>query len=331
MKLRVEISPENIQIVQLEALPDTVEEMKTVLHEKCRIEVEDIVIQYKDKDFGEFVNLTNTNEIEHLMSLKVIKVGNTQPPEYVSDPGPECETSNLRKSGWPREGYTTLPSFDLDVNEALKSADNTFSSHGSLTSLTKQVKSKILDRLASQVYAMNPYPDRKQLTEVAAALVKAHPGVGDKVSPQGCEVWVNSLTYKMGAYRSTMRKYGSKELKLNSDRRSFHHNLNPEALPPAKAIKKARRGEVNWQPDYPDGEDDTSMENHRQTMISEMKHARPNCQLLSRLMALTYARRRMDVNAQMSVETVKDSWPALFRHAEASTMDFNGVAFIHVL
>ena len=209
-----------------------------------------------------------------------------------------------------------LPTFDSDVDLALKAANERYAQDRSVTLLKKGIKSKILDRLADQIYKMTAYADQDQLKEVAEALCKVYPGISDKVSTKGCQMWLNSITYKMAAYRQVMRKLGRLDVEINGNRRCITTQRNMSALPPAKGIKKARRGEVNWQPDLPDGEDETSLEQHRMSMITEMKKARPDATMLSKLMVFTYAQRRLDINSQVPVSALQERWPALFRHAE---------------
>ena len=306
--------------------------MKTVLHEKCQIEVEDIVIQYKDKDFGEFVNLTNTNEIEHLMSLKVIKVGNhaatricfrswtgvwnfKSSKKWVAKRGlynlsfvwSWCEWSTqicwqyiqlswiswlLSQNNWSKKFWIAWQAKSMQWTLTL--IENSWQKW--LLHLSKHILELVTKYLHRAVrYGSTPLRTKWE-------------HIGEPWGNMGARNWNLTQTAKASIITSTLR-----------------HS------PLLKLLSRPAEGRSTGSQTTPAGEDDTSMENHWQTMISEMKHARPNCQLLSRLMTLTYARRPMDLNAQMSVETVKDSWPALFRHAEASTMDFNCVAWIHVL
>ena len=50
---------------------------------------------------------------------------------------------------------------------------------------------EILDRLASQIYSMNRYPNHKQITEEAEAVSKANLAIEDCVCPSCSHVWIN--------------------------------------------------------------------------------------------------------------------------------------------
>ena len=317
MKFRVVFSEFDIKVVELRAVPETVDGLITELCGNGS-DAGDFVLQYHDKDFDSFVNLTETVTLENLMTLKVLKKPHADTSADTAEAPAAC-ASNLRGATWPKEGYTTLPEFEADVDEALKAAHSIFVEKNERTFLKKQLKTRILDKLASQIFKFTPYPSQQQLMEVAKTLVKIHPGIGDTVSASGCELWVNSLVYKMGSYRNTMRGYGCKELILNSNRKSPHRHSN--ALPPAKSIKKARRGEANFQPDFPEGEDNASLEAYRNKMVAEMQKAKPDVPGLTKLMSLTYAKRRMDINENAPpVSTLMETWPALFRHSEVHTV-----------
>ena len=48
-------------------------------------------------------------------------------------------------------------------------------------------------------------------------------------------------------------------------------------LPSARlGVKEMKMGLVNWQPEYPDGEDDDSLGKHKLDIISEMEKAQPD-------------------------------------------------------
>ena len=106
MKFRVVITNDNIRVIQLEAVPESLQALKDVLNEKCDLSGDDITVQYKDPDFGDFVNLTETSILENLMSLKVLR----QKSETTDEPTPttssEDGATNFRKGRWPKGGYS---------------------------------------------------------------------------------------------------------------------------------------------------------------------------------------------------------------------------------
>lgn len=69
---------------------------------------------------------------------------------------------------------------------------------------------------------------------------------------------------------------------------------------------------MNWQPEYPDGEDSDSLEKHKLDMKSEMEKARPDQWLMSQKMAMSFALTRRDLNKNLPIAEIKEQWPALF-------------------
>jgi len=327
MKLRIILSETDIHVITIEAAPDSLDTFKEYLCDKLQLQSRQISIgglQYRDPDFDDYVNLENVRELKDLMSLKVIPRRNDDQPSNENEPVPSSSGSdgrpdNLRKARWPKEGFTVamIPKFDHEVEVALVVANKQFAEEGSVTFLRKGHRTKILDRLAEQITTLaGIYPDKNQLQQVAASLVGKHPGISDKVSKAGCQMWLNSLTFKMGAYRGVLRQLGSQEATVNGNRRGVANKRNLECLPPAKAIKKPRRGEVNWQPDLPDGEDEKTMEQHRTAIKSELVKVKPDNVKVAKLMALTYSYRRTDINSNLPVATIRHKWPALFKRSQ---------------
>ncbi len=80
---------------------------------------------------------------------------------------------------------------------------------------------------------------------------------------------------------------------------------------PAKNIKKPKKAEVNYLPQHPSGETDSSLENVRLDLI-EASNKR-DVKSINDMMASTYSWRRMEVVAQSpDVAKLKVRWPALF-------------------
>lgn len=65
-----------------------------------------------------------------------------------------------------------------------------------------------------------------------------------------------------------LRQLGHRDVTMNGGK---HGKQSPCGDPPNKRIKKPTRGEVNYLPDYPDGQDDSTLEDARQLMVDEMK------------------------------------------------------------
>ena len=117
---------------------------------------------------------------------------------------------------------------------------------------------------------------RKHFTEVAKALVSKHPCLAEPGSSTGCNRWKNSLKFKMGNLRFKLRRCGMADVSVNSNKRT---RQNPDGEPPSKNLKKPRRSESNFLPNFPQGQDASALENSRQLLENEMKKRTPNALL----------------------------------------------------
>ncbi|XP_030578859.1 uncharacterized protein LOC115775464 [Archocentrus centrarchus] len=114
----------------------------------------------------------------------------------------------------------------------------------------------------------------------------------------------------MGNYRTKMRQLGHLDVTVNGGKHGKH---SPCGDPPNKRIKKPKRGEVNYLPDFPEGQDDSSLEDARQRMVDEMKKKTPNRVLIKQKMDLTFAVLRNEVvNDEPAIIQICQRWPALF-------------------
>lgn len=177
-----------------------------------------------------------------------------------------------------------------------------------------RVRSEIMEKLADYMYSFTPYPTGLQISEVAEALVKAHPCLREPGSHNGWTGWMYSLKYKMGNYRSKLRSLGFPEVACNSLK-----NKCPNDRTPAKNIKKARKGEVVFLPRYPTGDSKEQQALNRKQLIAESK--KKDSTAIKDLMCKTFAHRRHDViTLQMSIKDIKDRWPALFDVSQVSKL-----------
>lgn len=112
-----------------------------------------------------------------------------------------------------------------------------------------------------------------------------------------------------------MRHYGCNELERNANRRII---IRVTAMVTRCHLPKILRKDVEERStgsltNYPDGEDETSLEVHRTSLITEMRRAAPDAAKLTKLMDITYARRRLEINEALRVATILEKWPAPFR------------------
>lgn len=88
---------------------------------------------------------------------------------------------------------------------------------------------------------------------------------------------------------------------------------------PQRSIKRPKRFEVNFLPNFPDGEDETSIEYKRKELVEEMKKHRPTAALMTKNMDSTFALRRQElVNLEPPVKDTMEKWPALFTEGQVT-------------
>ncbi|CAM4557710.1 unnamed protein product [Leuciscus chuanchicus] len=114
----------------------------------------------------------------------------------------------------------------------------------------------------------------------------------------------------MANYRTRLRSIGCPELSINAvkeKRGAMSHGPNQ--------VKKPRKAEVNYCPDYLAGETKDSLEEERKALILEVK--KNNQQLIKSKMERTFACRRPEVVKDMPfIAEFKNRWPALFSESQ---------------
>ncbi|KAI9520625.1 hypothetical protein NQZ68_015164 [Dissostichus eleginoides] len=149
---------------------------------------------------------------------------------------------------------------------------------------------------------------------VAEALVATHPCLKEAGSRTGWNGWKNSIKFKMGNYRNKMRQAGCQEVIVNAGKIS---RSNPDREPPHSNIKRPKRAKVNFLPNLPQGEDPSSLEHLRQTIVEEVKKTEKNLPLIKKMMQTTFALRRQTiVRTCPRVNELMDLWPALKMESE---------------
>nr|XP_057910115.1 uncharacterized protein LOC131105724 [Doryrhamphus excisus] len=218
-------------------------------------------------------------------------------------------TSPLLREQWP--DFFDIPNFSVDVAYRLRQGDLAYSmKDGTRTALTRDMKHDILEKLAKTMYSYKAYPEDNNFSNVAKALISKHPGLTEPGPQPGWYGWKNSLKFKMANYRTKLRKAGCEDVSINGGKRS---KGNPEGDSSSKNIKRPKRGEANYLPNLPEGHDETSLENDRQTLVEEMKKRRPNGILISKVMDQTFPLRRQEiVKNEPEVKNMVERWPALF-------------------
>lgn len=197
-----------------------------------------------------------------------------------------------------------IPAFSFDVELKLKQGNEAFHRDGTLLDISKDMKSDILDKLAEAIYSHNPYSSRDEYDHVAQALINKHPCLKEPGSVAGWYCWKFSLKFKMGNFRQKMRVAGCSEFRIN---------VRTSGSTSSKRLKRARKSEVNFLPDFLEVKAQSDLEIERYAMVCEMMKRKVDWKQIGEMMGNTFPLRRKEiVEDEPLVAQVKDRWPALF-------------------
>lgn len=349
--MKVIIDHHSEKLTLSSGIPDTVEQLHKTVKDTFQIH-EEFTLHYFDEDFGDFFTIHSTNEVKHKGTIKVVTIPSivlslaTPETENVADGVSDTSsltsktlssqsssssadyqsdgTSSVSSQGtvllsperafWPSE--IQIPSFSVATEAVLRNANEQFLKSGTVIN-NPQVRYEIMERLADYMYSYTAYPTGLQVGQVAEALVQKHPCLTEPGSRNGWIGWMYSLKYKMGNYRSKLRNLGFPEVTCNSLK-----NKRPGERKPAQNVKKARKGEVMYLPHYPSGERSEHQEEKRLEILSELK--KRERATVNELMSSTFAHRRQDVvSLQLSIQEIKERWPALFDVSQVRKSNFS--------
>nr|XP_023662616.1 uncharacterized protein LOC111841242 [Paramormyrops kingsleyae] len=228
---------------------------------------------------------------------------------YTSTPHSSPETQLSGLSSWPK--IFVVPKFTYDAEFELHQKNIEFETNGTYFNPGPKLKGVILDGLAQEMMKYTKYPKDYQCEEVAAALTRAHPCLGQLGSETGFGGWKQSLKYKMQNYRTKLGRLGHPEIRVNS----LKHKREGQGKAAAN-IKKPRKAEVNYIPLHPKGESTESLENERIALLSELKKC-DNAVVIKAKMEKTFSYRRWEIVEQrLMIGEFKNRWPALFLESE---------------
>lgn len=333
--LRVIFGTDNASKLHLpNGIPDSVEDLKEEIRRQLNVS-DDFRLQYRDADFdNEYVNLTSTSELKDKATVKVVYSPKTvdttdqnldESVSLCSDTTVDTDIlsssestssgssgSSLRSQPWPKKFQ--IPLFSYDVQFQLERANHDFLSNGTLLNVSNKLKSDILQALADEIKKYKVYPSDAELDNVAEALITKYPCLKEQGSVAGYYGWKISLKYKMANYRTRLRNLGCPELDINSTKeKRGSTNQHPNQ------VKKPRKAEVNYCPDYPVGETKDTLEEERKALTLEVKR-KNNQQLIKKKMERTFAYRRQEVIRDVPfIAEFKSRWPALFFESEVSS------------
>ncbi|XP_062400915.1 uncharacterized protein LOC134092137 [Sardina pilchardus] len=320
-KIRVIVTDQDVEKVALDVRPQTVEELKEIVRRHCNLQYE-FNMMYEDPDFGNALcNLNNMDEVPAAATVKVVPLITSVSPEVTSNSSDisisSADTvilpSSSRTQGWPE--VFSIPNFSVDVEFRLRQANLAYLKDNKTFKCPWDIKRNILQVLSEEIYKFDTYPDENRLHEVARALIGKHPCLTEAGCTDGCSGWKNSLYYKMGNFRTKLRKAGCAEVSINSSK-------NTPGV--SKGLKRPKRCEVNFLPELPEREE--TLEAVRFLLAEEMKKKNPNATTVASKMDQTFSlRRREIVDVETPVETLKERWPALFTERQVFS-EFNRIA-----
>lgn len=323
--LRIIVHDNDIRKITLSGKPQTLDSLVEQLEEKLGLQYK-FSLQYEDPDFNNaLVNLTDITDLPDKPTLKIITLVSTPTPSTASTDDTEIlpfspeSRSSLSRSPWP--DTFEIPNFPVDIEYRLRQGNLLYMRDKTYLQVPRDMKHEILEKLAEAIYTFKAYPCDEEFNDVATALIQKHPCLIEPGSVTGCNGWKNSIKFKMGNYRTKLRRAGCTDVAVNQGKR--------RGETPQRRIKRPKRFEINYLPNFPDGEDENSMESKQKELVEEMKQRRPCSALITKNMDSTFALRRKElVNSEPSVKDTMERWPALFTEGQVIFLSYTHVLVI---
>ncbi|XP_039467486.1 uncharacterized protein LOC120439999 isoform X1 [Oreochromis aureus] len=181
-----------------------------------------------------------------------------------------------------------------------------YEANGTLFKPGIKLKGVILDGLAQEMLKYTKYPKDDQCEEVAAAVTRTHPCLGQLGSKTGFWGWKQSLIGWLG----------NPEIRVNL----LKHKQEGQGKT-AAIIKKPRKAEVCYVPLPPKSESTESLETERVALLSEIKK-RDKEPVIKAKMERTFSHRRLEIVEQRPmIKDFMNRWPALFKESECDDID----------
>ncbi|XP_063073543.1 uncharacterized protein LOC134464030 isoform X2 [Engraulis encrasicolus] len=323
-------------------VPNTVDDLVNWLKQAMDLDY-NFVLQYEDPDFdGALTHLSHISELPAKPTVRIIPLLDLVPvplselhhellggssPDTVSEDNhvlPAFSSSSLQggqKKPWPE--VFCIPQFSANVEYRLRQGNQMYLRDGKFLFPTKELKHCILETLAEEIYSYKAYPNQWDIDIVAKALVEKHPCLREPSGGSGRQGWIYSLKFKMGNYRTKLRQLGRADVVVNSGKRGRRNNADGEF--PARNIKKPRKGELNYLPQFPDGMDAAGLEVLRDAMVKEVRKKSQDGTFMKRNMHVTFALRREEIVKSIpDVGQIMQRWPALFTESQVC-LEFNRI------
>lgn len=320
--IRVIVTECDIRRISLDQKPGNLESLLDHLKTKLALPY-DFTLQFEDPLFNNALcNLTDVSELPDRATLKILNLESfSSVSSMLSSPSSsdtdilytsEEKSRMMRPDPWP--SVFDIPDFSVDVNFRLRQGDLAYMKEGTRMDLSRDMKHVILERLAEAMYKYTAYPTEEQCREVAAALISKHPCLKEAGSPTGYCGWKNSIKFKMGNFRTKMRRSGMADVTVNGNKRNRDF---PEGEPSCSNIKRAKRSETNFLPNFPDGENVDTLESVRKRLETEAKRRLPDSADVKKMMDQTFSLRRKEiVEEQPPVKRMIERWPVLFTESQ---------------
>lgn len=306
--LHVHTSTDIVRKMILSSRPDTVDDLKTMIKERFKLDFS-FSLSFEDPDFdGQLCSLVDIEELPQKAVLKVIR-SESDDSSIASDDTIILPHAIIpeRVDRWPT--VFPVPMFSYEVELLLGEGNIAFERTGKTLKLSRGQKHNILETLAEKMHSYKAYPSDREFSEVAAALITKHPCLKELGSQTGWYGWKNSLKFKMGNFRTKLSRAGYSEVAVNSGKRS-RNNLDKQSS--HSNIKRPKRAEVNFLPNFPKGENLESMEQIRLQIADEVKMTDKSLPRIASLMQTTFALRRKEiVSDELPVGEILERWPAL--------------------
>ncbi|KAM9375427.1 sterile alpha motif domain-containing protein 3-like isoform 4-T5 [Pholidichthys leucotaenia] len=322
--LCVVISPKEARQLKLSEVPESVDQLVDVIKERLELQG-DFLVQFEDPDFGNALcNLTTMSELpaEHAVlhivwdsdssslnqcigSVSSLDTASVHSGDIRSSWTDSIQTNLRHVTQWPSP--FPIPKLSYDVELQLRKGNETYEKSKKGLDATREIKMEILDKIAQAIFEIKSYPEKDELESVGSSLVLKYPCLKEPGSITGYEGWKTSIKYKLGNFRTKLRRAGCNEVDVNSKRKGGTEDNSPFTL------KRPRRGEVNHVRDYPQHHSDFTLEEERLHLVEEMKKKKRDQTLIQHKMELTFSLRRKEiVEGQPMVSEVQERWPALF-------------------
>ena len=288
MILRV-VEPDRARKLKLSSRPASVDALIRIIKEQLQLDP-DFSLEYEDPDFdGNRTELFQIDELPQTAVVHIVLSGDSS--SYASTEILSDVSSPERVQRWPT-GQFPIPKFSFDVELVLQKGNEEYEKNGKLLDLRRDQKHDILETLAKTMFSFKAYESKQQREQVAEALVTKHPCLKEAGSANGWDGWTQSIAFKAGNYNTKLKKAGCLEVVANSGKRSRNQ---PDNESPHTNVKRARRAEVNFMPNFPQGQDEASLELLRTNIVEEVQKTENNLALISKMMQNTFALRRQAI------------------------------------